>query len=97
MAEIVSPAHDPEEVPTGSGATLMWWVLTYEDAEILCRVFADRKYSPSHVNKHLTAFRQVLKTAWRLKYFSAEEYARSCGHRVGHESSACIQPRKNCG
>lgn len=74
MAEIMSPTREPYLSPEDSGETFMWWMLGYEDAEILCRVFAERGYSPSSTNKHLSAFRQVLKTSWRLKLMNAEDY-----------------------
>lgn len=74
MAEIISPTREPHLSPEDSGETIMWWLLGYEDAEILCRVFSERNYSPSHINKHLSAFRQVLKTSKRLKLMSAEDY-----------------------
>ena len=72
MAEIISPTPEPH--PENSGETITWWVLGYEDAEILCRAFTEHGYSPSSINKHLSAFRQVLKTSWRLKLMTSEDY-----------------------
>ena len=75
MAEIISPTREPHLSPEHSGETIKWWLLGYEDAEILCRAFTEHGYSPSSINKHLSAFRQVLKTSWRLKLMTSEDYA----------------------
>ena len=74
MAEIMSPTREPYEYPKDSGETFMWWLLGFEDAAMLRRIFTERGYSPSGINKHLSAFRQVLKTSKRLKLMSAQDY-----------------------
>jgi integrase len=79
VAEIISPTREARESPSGSsvtvsgsGTTVRWWLLGYEDGELLKTALVRRGYSASSINKHLSAYRQVLTTSWRLGHLSAE-------------------------
>jgi site-specific recombinase XerD len=76
----------PEEVESGApvitGAWVPWWELRYPDTTALRAVMVAPRpdgslWSISHVNKHLSALRRVLKECWRLKLMSAEDYHRA--------------------
>lgn len=56
--------------------SLPWGELGYQHTQAARAALMER-YSPSTVNKHLSALRGVLKAAWRLGYMSAEEYQRA--------------------
>lgn len=64
-------------VPVVTGAWVPWWELRYEGTAALRAVMLDIGWSPSHVNKHLSALRRVLKESWRLGLMSAEDYHRA--------------------
>lgn len=76
----------PEQVEAGAplitGSWVPWWELRYEGTVAIRAVLLDedaigRAWSPSHVNKHLSALRRVLKEAWRLGLMNAEDYHRA--------------------
>jgi site-specific recombinase XerD len=71
----------PEDVERGApvvtGAWVPWWELRYEGTAALRAVMLDIGWSPSHINKHLSALRRVLKESWRLGLMSAEDYHRA--------------------
>jgi integrase len=61
-----------------------WWLLRYEHTMSIRAAlinYRDAKhpngYSPTHVNKHLIALRQILLTCWSMKLMSAEDYKRA--------------------
>jgi site-specific recombinase XerD len=69
---------------TVTGAGRPWWLLRYEHttrirAELRARTGEDGRpaYSPSSINKHLVALRQVLRECWRLGLMTAEDYQRA--------------------
>lgn len=71
-----------DESVTGAGRP--WWLLRYEHttrirAELRARTMEDGRpaYSPSSINKHLVALRQVLRECWRLGLMTAEDYQRA--------------------
>lgn len=63
--------------PVVTGAWVPWWELRYEGTAALRAVMLDIGWSPSHVNKHLSALRRVLKESWRLGLMDAEAYHRA--------------------
>lgn len=64
-------------VPVVTGGWVPWWELRYEGSAALRAVMLDIGWSPSHINKHLSALRRVLKESWRLGLMSAEDYHRA--------------------
>jgi site-specific recombinase XerD len=71
-----------DETVTGAGRP--WWRLRYEHTTRIRAELRGRTaegggpaYSPSSVNKHLVALRQVLRECWRLGLMSAEDYQRA--------------------
>jgi site-specific recombinase XerD len=73
-----------DDTGTVTGAGRPWWLLRYEHttrirAELRGRTTEDGRplYSPSSINKHLVALRQVLRECWRLGLMTAEDYQRA--------------------
>jgi site-specific recombinase XerD len=71
-----------DESVTGAGRP--WWLLRYEHTTRIRAELRNRTnehggpaYSPSSVNKHLVALRQVLRECWRLGLMTAEDYQRA--------------------
>jgi site-specific recombinase XerD len=72
------PPGDLERgAPLVTGAWVPWWELRYEGTAALRAVMLDIGWSPSHINKHLSALRRVLKESWRLGLMNAEYYHRA--------------------
>lgn len=72
------PAEDLNRgVPLVTGAWVPWWQLRYEGTAALRAVMLDIGWSPSHINKHLSALRRVLKESWRLGLMTADDYHRA--------------------
>lgn len=67
---------DLEGVPD-PGEQIPWEQFRYEHVSEVRKRLAATTWSPSHVNKHLSALRGVLKEAWRLGLMSAEDYQRA--------------------
>lgn len=65
IADIAAPGHDVDSLP--------WAALRYEHTQAIRARLAER-YSAAGANKALSALRQVLKNAWRLRQMTAEEY-----------------------
>jgi site-specific recombinase XerD len=65
------------EPTRGIGAQVQWERIRYPHAMQLRTEFTGRWSSLSHVNKHLSALRGVLKECWRLGLMTAEEYQRA--------------------
>ncbi len=64
----------------GEGAdpdTLPWGQVGYQHAQLLRQTLAER-YGPRTANRHLSAFRGVLREAWLLGQMAAEDYQRIC-------------------
>lgn len=59
------------------GAEYPWHQLRYEHATAIRALLTETGHSPSHVNKHLSAMRRVMKEAWRLGLMTAEDYERA--------------------
>jgi site-specific recombinase XerD len=59
------------------GAGYPWAALRYDSMTAIRALIVDEGKSPSHVNKHLSALRGVLREAWRLDLMSAEDYQRA--------------------
>lgn len=72
------PAEDLEHgVPLVTGAWVPWWELRYEGTAALRALMLETGWSPTHINKHLSALRRVLKECWRLGLMDAEDYHRA--------------------
>lgn len=65
------------------GLLFPWHLLRYEHTSLIRATLlrqtgqAGEPWSPSYLNKHLSALRGVLKTAWRLTLMTAEDYHRA--------------------
>lgn len=59
------------------GAEYPWHQLRYEHTTAIRAMIIAEGHSPSHVNKHLSALRRVLREAWRLELMTAEDYQRA--------------------
>jgi site-specific recombinase XerD len=77
---------DPLEGPD-PGQHLSWHKIEYKHSVMVRAALIGRGYSPSHVNKHLSALRRVMKEARRLGMMSADAYVNASdleqvkGHR----------------
>lgn len=74
--------HPPAEqvdagAPVVTGAWVPWWELRYDGTAALRAVMLEIGWSPSHINKHLSALRRILKECWRLGLIGAEDYHRA--------------------
>lgn len=69
IADVVSPGAGLDDVP--------WGALRYEHVKAIRARLVEKGMAAPTVNKHLSALRQVIKTAWRLGQCSAEEYLRA--------------------
>lgn len=70
-------ARDPAAAARGLGAQIQWERLRYPHVTLLRTELAGRWDSLSHVNKHLSALRGVLRECWRLGLMTAEDYQRA--------------------
>lgn len=70
IAEIAAPGATLDDVP--------WGALRYEHVSAIRARLVETGLAAQTVNKHLSALRQVIKTAWRLGQCTAEEYMRAC-------------------
>ncbi len=61
----------------GIGEAIRWESLRYQHVVLLRTEFTERWASLSHVNKHLSALRGVLRECWHLGLMSAEDYQRA--------------------
>jgi len=61
----------------GLGGQFPWEQIRYPHVVLLRTQFTERWASPSHVNKHLSALRGVLRECWRLGLITGEEYWRA--------------------
>jgi site-specific recombinase XerD len=64
-------------VPPGLGERIPWEDIRYPHVVLLRTEFIKRWPSLSHVNKHLSALRGVLRECWRLGLMTAEDYQRA--------------------
>lgn len=72
IALMISETLAVEDHP---GERIPWEDLRYPHVvKIRSPMLAEKNWSPSHVNKHLSALRCVMREAWRLKLMSAEDY-----------------------
>lgn len=70
IAAIVEPGCALEDVP--------WHALRYEHVVAIRARLVDDGLSAASCNKHLSALRGVIKSAWRLGQMTADEYLRAC-------------------
>lgn len=68
LADLLTGCRDPLLVP--------WWRLRYAHT-VAVRAALMGRYSAATCNKHLSALRGVLRSAWRLELMTAEEYQRA--------------------
>lgn len=69
--------HQPPGMAApGLGQQIPWEQTRYPHAVLLRTEFAEQWDSPSHINKHLSALRGVIRESWRLGLMSAEDYQR---------------------
>lgn len=85
--------------PRISGRGRSWWVLRYEHTAKIRDLLGQQtrsdgtRWSPSHINKHLSALRGVLEQAWELGGMTTDEYHRAVkfkndkGKRLSHGRS----------
>ncbi|TYK45464.1 tyrosine-type recombinase/integrase [Actinomadura decatromicini] len=71
-AEIGGPL--PRDHPPVTGAGRSWWLLRYEHTSRIRALLVARGWSPSNVNKHLSALRRVLEECKFLGLMTADEY-----------------------
>lgn len=60
------------------GERIPWEGIRYAHVVLLRTEFTEAWESLSHVNKHMSALRGVLRECWRLGLMSAEDYQRAC-------------------
>jgi site-specific recombinase XerD len=75
IAAIVMNA-DQYSLPPNIAEQIPWEQIRYAHVVLLRTEFAER-WSLSHVNKHLSALRGVLRECWRLGLMTAEDYERA--------------------
>lgn len=75
IAIMTSAALEAEPHP---GELIPWGEMRYAHVVRIRSLLLERGWSPSHVNKHLSAIRGVLKEAWRLQKMTAEDFQRAC-------------------
>lgn len=78
LSRIAAIITQQPTVPFDAGAEIPWEQIRYPHVVLMRTEFLERWSSPSHVNKHLSALRGVLKECWRLGLMSAEDYQRAC-------------------
>ena len=80
--------HAPDA--PGLGQRIPWEQIRYPHVVLLRTEFTDRWSSLSHVNKHMSALRGVLRECWRLGLMTAEDYewARDVGNVKGSREPA---------
>ncbi|WP_329521129.1 tyrosine-type recombinase/integrase [Spirillospora sp. NBC_01491] len=71
-AEIDGPL--PRDHPPVTGAGRSWWLLRYEHTSRIRGLLLEMGWSPSNVNKHLSALRRVLQECKYLGLMTADEY-----------------------
>lgn len=77
IARIVIEEEIGEPLPNDhlvTGAGRSWWLLRYEHTSRIRTLLLEKDWSPSHVNKHLSALRRVLKECQYLGLMTADEY-----------------------
>lgn len=78
LAEMISPTAGEDGVRIrDSGASVAWWVLRYDDVEVLRNQLVER-YATRTVNLHLSALRSILKVSQRLGLMTAEHLMSTC-------------------
>lgn len=82
--------HIASRVSGAPGEDFPWHELRYEHTTIIRAIIVGEGHSPSHVNKHLSALRGVLRESWRLGLMTAEDYQRAVDIRElkGHREPA---------
>jgi site-specific recombinase XerD len=70
--------HQPPAMAVpGFGQQIRWEQIRYAHVVLLRTEFTEHWSSPSHVNKHMSALRGVLRECWRLDLMTAEDYQRA--------------------
>lgn len=54
-----------------------WWNLNYQHTQALRAALMESEYTPSTINRMMSALRGVLKECWRLELMGVEEYNRA--------------------
>jgi site-specific recombinase XerD len=82
--------HIAGKISGERGDAFPWHQLRYEHTTVIRAMIVNEGKSPSHVNKHLSALRGVLREAWRLGLMTAEDYQRAIDVRElkGHREPA---------
>lgn len=71
--------HEPPGTAApGLGGQIPWEGIRYPHVVALRTEFTGTWESLSHVNKHISALRGVLRECWRLGLMTAEDYQRAC-------------------
>lgn len=77
LDRIASIVMGDAAITPGSGADIPWEQIRYPHVVLMRTEFTERWESLSHVNKHLSALRGVLRECWRLGLMTAEDYQRA--------------------
>lgn len=90
IAAMLAGADNADGNDRLDGAGRPWGALRYEHAMTIRAAMGARGWSPSHVNKHLSALKGVLKQAWLLGHMSAEDYLRI--KEIGGDNGSRLPP-----
>jgi len=77
LASLITGRTNSDDGTKITGRDIAWWEFTYAHAVVLRAMITTRGWSPANINKHLSAYRQVIKEAWRIGLMPAERHARA--------------------
>jgi integrase len=79
LAEMISPTAGEDGIPIeDSGASIAWWVLRYDDMEVLRNQLMERGCAARTINVYLSALRGVLRVSHRLGLMTADQMMSAC-------------------